>query len=280
MSLIKEAKRLLAAWEEATPGTYGAAVAYYSIFSLAPLLIIAIAIAGIAFNSSTVQESVLTQFSSTFGDSGATFIRSLISSKSAVSKNIVSAVIGSVLVLIGATGIFGALQSGLDAIFKTLPIKKAKGVWKTLLQKLLSIGMVFSLGFILLASLTISTALVALSAFLSSYLPGIDLLLMAVNFVVSYALIALFLSGMFIFLPSERVPFKPALIGGCIAAAFFMLGKYILGLYFTLTSAGNAFGVASALVLIILWSFYLSQVLFLSAIILRLYLVSSKKRCT
>lgn len=278
MSLKKEAVRFFSACSEASIATYGAAVAYYTVFSLAPLLIIAVAVASIAFDSADVQALVLGEFSRTFGNDGADLIQSLISSSQSLSSNIISAGIGLILILIGATGVFRALKTGLDTILKSLPDKRVSGIWKKVFKPLVSVGMVFSLGFILIVSLAASALLNAFSGVLIMVAPASLILLTVLNFFVAYVFTSLFLASLFVFLPSERVTWKPALYAGFLAGSFFMLGKYLLSLYFSLTNAATSFGAASSLVLIILWAYYLSLAVFLTAIIMRLYFIPASSR--
>jgi membrane protein len=271
--ILREAKRLSSAWSKAKTSTYGAAVAYYTTFSLAPLLVIAVSIAGIVLDRSAVEASIMSQFRGTFGESGALLIQSLINSKTPQGANIAMSAVGFVLVLVGATGIFGALQAALDAIFSSLPEKGEKGIWKTIVQKIASVGMVLSLGFVLIVSLAASAALNAFSGTFGALVPGGMVISEIIEFAVSLILVSAFLGCMFKFLPSKRLAWKPACAAGLIAGIMFTVGKYLLGLYLGSSSAASAYGAASSLVLIILWTYYMAQVLFLSAILSKLYVI-------
>jgi membrane protein len=269
-------KKIGQAWSAAQPGTFGASVAYYTVFSLAPLLVITITIAGFVVQRSEAQTTIIEQFRSTFGETGATLVESLISSKLPTEAGIILPIISFIIILVGATGIFSQLQAGLDTIFESLP-EKAKGFWRTVIRKLVSLGMVLSVGFLLIVSLVLSTIITALSGYISQYVGNIEPLVHLVDIVISLLLIGGFMSLMYKLLPTKKIRWKPALVGGLLAAIFFTIGKFLLGLYLGSSAAFNAYGAASALVLIIIWTYYMSQIFFLSAILTRLYVVPKRK---
>ncbi len=274
--IVAHAKRISALWSSARVGTFGASIAYYTIFSIAPLLVIAISVAGIFLDRTAAQTAVIDQFNATFGPRGGEFIESLIRARATEGADIVLSIVGFVVLLIGAAGIFSQLQTALNTIFENLPDKTVRrGVWLFIRQKLLSFGMVLSIGFLLLVSLALSALLTAFGGALSRMMPQAVVVGHIIDFVVSFALISVFLALTYKVLPSKRLAWRPALIGGAITGAFFMVSKLLLGLYLGSSTAFTGYGAASALVLFVLWFYYMSQVFLFGAIVVRLYVVPS-----
>jgi membrane protein len=273
-----EAFRLWNAWSAASPGTYGAAVAYYTVFSLAPLVIIAVSVAGLVFNTQSVRAQVLIEFSNLFGANGATLISSLIQVRTPAAQSILATCIGVVLVIAGALGIFSGLRSAFNVIFSDLPEKRVTGIWKIVVQYVISVSVVFGVGFLLIASLILTTVLTKFGNVLDEFMQHGTLIVSFLETVISYGLISIFLAILLALLPSKHIPRYTALKGGLVAGLLFMIGKYALGIYFAYSKAGSAYGTASTIVLIILWTYYLSQALFLSAIIADLYFVPINKK--
>jgi membrane protein len=277
MHLKKQFIRFLSVWNAADATTYGAAVAYYTVFSLAPILLIAISAAALLVERSQVEMSVIEQFRNVFGDTGASFVMSLVDARVPHDANIALAVGGILVTVVGATGVFSGLQSGLDALFTDLPKKKSDlDFWKMVLKRIYSLGMVLSLGFVLVVSLTASAFLTAFSRAIDDVVPGGIIISTLVDFVFSFVLISLFLGCLLKLLPSERIAWVPALKGGLIAGALFVVGKFALALYLGSSSIVSAYGAASSIVLLILWTYYLSLAFFLSAIVTRLYFIKNK----
>jgi membrane protein len=270
--MLETFKKIGDLWGKAGVGSHAAATAYYAIFSLAPLVLIAITMAGLFLGHEAAQTAVLDQFGTTFGQDFRGFAEGLISAREET-PGIIATIIGAVLILFGASGIFGALREGLDEIFEHLPPDKKPGFLSGIVDQLISIGMVLSLGFLLLASLLLSTILVFVGDTLRALMPGADFLAAIVDFAVSYLLISGFLSLLIGFLPSKRVGRRPALAGGFIAGALFVAGKYAITAYFTLAQPESAFGAASAMVVVVLWAYYLALGLFVSAILARVFFV-------
>ncbi len=268
---LKEVRKIGAIWSDSKTSTFGAAVAYYTIFSIAPLLVISISIASLVLDKMETERAIISQFQATFGQNGAAFIEALVNAKIPNEASIAFIFFGFIVILVGATGIFTQLQTALNTIFENLPNKGKEGFWRTIRQKLLSFGMVLSVGFLLLASLIASTFISFLSDMAHGILPGVVVLFRSVELLVSFGIIAFFFALLYKFLPTKRLDWKSALLGGAITSVLFSVGKYVLGLYLGSSKAFNAFGGASALVLLIVWVNYMSQIFFLSAIITRLY---------
>ncbi len=274
---ITEFKKIKKAWSLSSAGTFGASVAYYTVFSIAPLLVIAIAITGIFLDGKAAEAAIIVQFTSTFGQSGGEFIQNLIQAKTTTNTGVILSIIGFIVLLFGATGIFKELQKALDTIFESLPTKIEGGFLTTLRKRILSVGMVISVGFLLFVSLVLSTIITAFSHRFSDLVSGIEVIARVVEFSVSFALISFFLSLMYKFLPNKRIAWKPALAGGLIAGLLFTISKYCIGLYLASTTAFTGYGAAAALVLLIFWTYYMSQIFFFSAVLVKVYLVKRLK---
>jgi membrane protein len=257
-------------WGKAGVGSHAAATAYYAIFSLAPLILIAISVASLFIGREGAQSAVLDHFGGTFGSEFRGFAESLVATQT-TSSNIIATIIGAVLIVLGACGIFGTLREGLDEIFEHLPKDKKPGFWSGLIDQLISVGMVLSLGFLLLASLLASTLLASLGGYLRTMLPGAQFVATAADFAITYLLISGFLALLIAFLPSKKIGHRPALVAGFIGGAVFVIGKYAIALYFALAHPASAFGAASAMVIVVLWAYYLALGLFLSALVARVF---------
>ena len=271
--IISHSKRIYKTWSDSNGGTYGAAVAYYTVFSLAPLLVIAISITSLFVSKIAAQASIISQFKSTFGANGALLIENLIQSKPSTQTSITLVVIGFIVLIIGANGVFAQMQKALDAIFKDLPEKTTRGLPAKIWHKVLSFGLVLSVGFLLLVSLALSALITAISGYLSNIFPNVDIFYHIIESVISLAITSFFFGLIYKVLPSKRLDWKPALIGGVIVSILFTFSKYLLGTYLGYSLLFTTYGAASTLVLLILWAYYMSQVFFFGAIILRLYLM-------
>jgi membrane protein len=274
---IEYIKQIIHVWSECKMGTFGAAVAYYAVFSIAPLLIIATSVTGLFVNESSVRATIIDQFRMTFGENGADFIQTVIQSKVSTQTSIWVTIVGFLILLIGATGVFSQMQAALNTIFESLPNKIVKGPWSIVRRRVLSLAMVLSLGFLVLLSLTLDIIIVSTSKYLSVFAEGINSLTPFTESIVSFILISFFLTLTYKVLPSKRLGWKPALVGGAIAGVLFTVSKYFLGVYFGSHHYVSGYGAASTIVLFVIWAYYMSQVFFLGAIFLRLYIIPKIK---
>jgi membrane protein len=276
INIKKEVLRIAGAWSDASTTTFAAAVAYYTVFSIAPLLLIAIATAGLVVGEGAAQASIMEELRLTFGEGAASFIQSVIAAQSTQSESVVYGLLGIGAILFGASGVFSGLQHGLDRIFEKLPQKVHGTLLRAVLDTLYSIGMVLSLGFVLVASLAVSALIRGFAQQLGTVIPNGVAISTGIELAFSFVLLSLFLAVMLRLLPSERLGWRPALKGGLVGGVLFSIGKYALALYLSSSSVASAYGAASSLVLLILWAYYLSLAFFLSAILTRLYFVRTK----
>jgi membrane protein len=248
--------------------TMAAALAYYTTFSMAPLLLIVIAIAGLIFGRDVVQQQITSQVHGLIGAGAATQVGAMMQNASEHSKTgVLSAVLGFLALLFGATGAFTQLQSSLDRIWRVKPDPQAGGIKNFLGQRVLSLGMILAIAFLLMVSLALSAALSAFGAFISSYLPqGFSApVLQLLGQLGSLVVIATMFAAMFKVLPDAKINWRQAWSGAIITAVLFSAGKYLIGVYLGHSSTASAYGAAGSLVLIVLWVYYSSLILLLGA---------------
>jgi membrane protein len=252
------------AWNKDHAPRLGAALAYYTVFSLGPLLIIVIAIAGLVFGQTAARQQILTQMESLVGPQGVQFIENAIVNSNRPSTNIIFTGIGLVTLLLGALGVFGQLQDALNAIWDVTP-KPGRG-WKGLLQdRLLSFTMVLGTGFLLLVSLVISTAIAALVKYFGAYLPISPVTLEGINFFVSLVIITIVFALIFKYLPDAQIGWRNVWIGALLTSLLFVIGKFVLGFYLGNSQIGTIYGAAGSLLIVLLWIYYSAQILFFGA---------------
>ena len=241
----------------------GAAIAYYTVFSLAPVLLIVVAIAGLVFGDDAARGAIRAQISGLMGVASADAIQGMIQNASNKNSGIIATVIGGVTLLVAASGVFLEMQTALNAIWKVGP---SAGVVSNLVRaRLQSLGLVMTLGFLLMVSLLISAALTALDSFLANRLPGVHLALRAVSLVVSFGLITVLFAAIYKVLPDTDVAWRDVGIGAVVTALLFTLGKNVISLYIGSSRIATTYGAAGALAIILVWIYYSSQIFLLGA---------------
>ena len=273
-SLTKES---LTQWSEDYAPSMGAALAYYTIFSIAPLLIIAIALAGFFFGEESARGQIFDQMRGLLGDRGAGVIESAVKSASQTGGGTFAAIAGIVTLLLGATTVFGELQSDLDRIWDS-PKPEHAGVWGLVKGKVLSFGMVLGIGFLLLVSLIMSAGLSALGKFWTGWFPGWDVVLQAVNFIVSFAVITGLFAMIYKLLPRVEIAWADVWVGAAVTSLLFQIGKLLIGLYLGRSSVASSFGAAGSLVIVLLWVYYSAQIFLLGAEFTRAFSYSHGSR--
>jgi len=257
-------------WSEDKAPRLGAALAYYSVFSIGPLLVIAIAVARLIFGKEAAQGEVVDEIKGTVGEPVALALQQMLATASDPGWGTGAAIIGIVTLLFGASGVFGQLQDALNTIWKVEP-KPGRGIWGIIQDRFLSLTMVLGTGFLLLVSLVITATLSALSASLSDLMPGGTYVWQPVNLVVSFGVITMLFAMIYRFLPDAQVAWRDVWIGAAITAGLFSLGKFLLGWYLGQSNVTSAYGAAGSLVVILLWVYYSSQILLFGAEFTRVY---------
>lgn len=268
---IRLLKETVKEWNEDKVPLYAAALAYYTVFSLAPLLLIAITIAGAVFGEEAARGQLDNQIRGLVGEEGATAIQTMLqNTQQPGSGGIIASVIGVVTLLFGASGVFGQLQESLNAIWEVKP-NPSQG-WKTFLQaRFLSFAMVVVIGFLLLVSLVLSAVLSGLSSFLGDRIPGYAAVGQSLNFLISFMVITGLFASIYKFLPDVEVPWKNLWIGSAVTALLFNIGKFLIGLYLGNSSVSSTYGAAGSLVVLLIWIFYSAQILLIGAEFTQVY---------
>ncbi|MSP12744.1 MAG: YihY/virulence factor BrkB family protein [Chloroflexi bacterium] len=251
-------------WNEDKAPRLAAALAYYTIFSMAPLLIIVIAIVGLVLGEDAVRGQIVGQIQGLVGENGAQLIQTMIKNTGEKSSGILATVIGVVTLVLGAIGVFGQLQDALNTIWDVAP-KPGVGIKEMLKNRLLSFAMVLSIGFLLLVSFVISAGLSALGNFVTSISPGFSIGLQLVNLLVSFAVSTVLFAAIYKFLPDAKIDWEDVWIGAAITSLLFTIGKFLIGLYLGYSSAASTYGAAGSLVVMLLWIYYSAQILLLGA---------------
>ncbi len=240
----------------------GAAIAYYTIFSIAPILVICIAIAGLVFGEDAAQGAMVGQLRGMMGDQAAEAVQTMIASAGNRSSGIWATVIGVVTLLITATGVFGEMQASLNLIWKA---QAPTGVTGILKARAAGLGLVATLGFLLLVSLVVSAGLTALGSAMNRIVPGIETLLHLANFAISFLMVSALFAAIYKILPDRRLRWKDVAVGAVTTAFLFTIGKTLIGLYIGSSSVASSYGAAGALVIVLLWIYYSSQIFLLGA---------------
>lgn len=260
--LIKKSCR---AWVDDYAPSMGAALAYYTVFSLAPFLLLVIAVAGLAFGEEAARGEIVSQLRGLMGGAGASAVQGLLTSASEPAKGVFASLVGGLTVLLGATSVFGELQSALDRIWR-VPARQQDGVWRGVLRgRLLSFGMIVTIGFLLLVSLVVSAALAALGTWSAGFLPAWEIALHAAGLVVSFAITTVLFAMIYQVLPRARVAWNDVWIGAAVTALLFSLGKLAIGLYLGKAAVTSGFGAAGSLVVLLVWVYYSAQIFLLGA---------------
>jgi membrane protein len=273
------ARDTVAAWLSHNASSLGAALAFYTLFSIAPILVIAMAVSGYVFGPSVAETHVLEQMRGLLGEAGAKAVQSLLASAHQSGLKGIAAAIGVVTLLVGATSVFGELQNTLDYIWKT-PQKDSVVWWRILRSRVLSVGLILGVGFLLLVSLVISAALAALGAWVGTFMVQWHVILPALDLVLSLGLTTILFAMIYKYVPREDIGWGDVWIGGLVTACLFSVGKLLIGLYLGRSSLSSAYGAAGSIMVLLLWIYYSAQIFLLGAEFTRVftYTVGSRSR--
>jgi membrane protein len=247
----------------------GAAIAFYTVTSIAPILLIVVAIAGLAFGRDAAQNAITSQLSSLMGEQAAEVLQSAVANAASKSSGIVATAVGIVTLMVTASGVFGEMQSALNAIWKAKP--KDTTVSRLIRARAASLGLVATLGFLLMASLVVSTALTAFGDHLNSILPFGKLFLTIVNVVVSLGLISILFAAIYKILPDRHLEWRDVVVGAIVTAVMFTIGKSLIGWYIGSSAVASSYGAAGALIVLLLWVYYSVQIFLLGAEFTKVY---------
>lgn len=260
-SVIKET---FSKWSDDKAPKLAASLSFYTIFSIAPLLLLIIAIAGFVFGNDAAQGRIVEQLQSFVGKESAVLIQNAIKKSSNMQSGIIATVIGVVTLLLGASGVFLELQDSLNMIWKVR--RKSGKTWVALIKsRLISFSLIIAVGALLMASLIVSTLISALSDFIERYISIPAFVLSLTDFFVSLVIMVVLFSMIYRILPDVKLSWKDVRIGGIITSLLFILGKYLISLYLGRSTVSSTFGAAGSLAIFIIWIYYTAQILFLGA---------------
>jgi membrane protein len=259
------------AWVADYAPSMGAAIAYYTVFSMAPLLVIVIAMAGAMFGREAVQGLIVAQISSLIGQQGAELVQGVVASASDTDKGLVAGLISFVILIIGATTVFAELQSALDRIWHIPPSKRPTGIFAILRARLLSFGLILGLVFLLMVSLAVSAGIAAFGTWAGGAMPGWEVTLQVLNMLVSVSITTLLFAMIFKLMPSTPIAWRDVWVGALVTALLFEVGKVLIGLYLGKSSVTESFATAGSLVVLLAWVYYAAQIFLLGAEFTKVY---------
>lgn len=267
VSLFKET---FEEWSKDKASRLAAALSYYTIFSIAPLLIIIIAVVGAVFGEEAAAGAIKAQLQGLVGSDSAALIQGAINSASQPQQGTIASIISILVLLFGATGLFTELQDSLNTIWEVQP-KPGRAVKNMLRQRFLSFAMILGIGFLLLVSLVMSTALSAVVAYFQNILPGFDVIWQLVTFLISFAVTTILFGLIFKVLPDVKITWSDVIIGASLTSLLFSIGRYLLGQYLARATFTSTYGAAGSIVVILFWVNYAAQILFFGAEFTQVY---------
>jgi membrane protein len=263
-------------WSDINAPRLGAALAFYTMLSLAPLLVTSVGIAGLVFEKAAAEGKVLAQLQQLIGSEGGKAIQSLLLHAGRTSSGLIATIIGIFLLLFGASGVFGELRDSLNLVWGIR--SSASGLKGMLRYRFFSFAMVLGIGFLLLVSLLFSAVIAAAGKYLSSFMPLPEGSLHLLNFAFSFVSVTVLFGLLYIFVPDARIEWQDVWIGAAVTAALFSAGKFLIGLYLGKASVGSAYGAAGSLVVFLVWVYYSAQIFFFGAAFTRVFAESHGSR--
>lgn len=274
VSLFKTLNALLrqagSAWLADNAPRLGAALAFYALFSLAPILVVAVSVAGFVFGREAAQGEIVQQFRGLMSTQGAAAIEIIVQSTNRPVLGAFATTVGLLAILAGASGAFNELQDALNIIWKV--DTTTKSFWPTTIrQRFFSLGLVLATGFLLLTSLIVTASLTAAEKFFNSVLPLSVMLFESINFVLSFSVITILFAVIFKFIPDTPIPWRDVRMGAAVTALFFTVGKVAIGFYLGHSALTSAYGAAASLVIFLIWIYYSAQILLFGAELTHVY---------
>ncbi len=258
-------KATVAAWIDDYAPSMGAALSYYTVFSLAPMLLIVISVAGIVFGAEAARGEIFGQLRGLMGADAAKTVESLLTSVSEPKEGIAATVIGLVLLLVGATSVFGELQDALDRIWRAPARDRSGGFLGLVRARLLSFGMILGIAFLLMVSLVLGAATAALGKWWSGAFGSWEVLAQSVNIVLGFAVTTVGFAMIYKLMPRVKVQWRDVWLGAAVTALLFTIGQFLIGLYIGKSGIASGFGAAASLIVIFIWVYYSAQIFLLGA---------------
>ncbi|MCU6433998.1 YihY/virulence factor BrkB family protein [Undibacterium sp. Jales W-56] len=262
--------RAVQEWIHHRAASKGAALAFYTLFSMAPILVLVLAIAGFFYGQQAAQGEIFNQLQGLVGRSGAEAIQLLLAGARNPEEGRMATMLATLLLLVGATSVFAELKKSLDEIWQ-VPKLRQPGIWRLIRTRLLSFGLILVLAFLMLVSLIVSAALVFLEHYWSGIQINVALILIPISSLISFVVIASLFAVIFKMLPQIRLSWRDVWVGALGTAALFSIGKYGIGLYIGNSGVANSFGAAGSMIALLLWVYYSAQIFLLGAEFTRQY---------
>ena len=262
--IVAMAKAAASSWSDDYAPSMGAALAYYTVFSIAPLILIVVSIAGLVFGRDAAQGALFDQLNSMMGRDAAGAIQGLLKSVSKPSEGAIGTTIGVVVLIVGATTVFGELQDAMDRIWRA-PARKEGGLWALLRTRFLSFGMILCIAFLLMVSLIASTAVSALGKWWSPVFGDWEVLAHAVTFVIGFALTTVVFAMIYKLMPRVSVRWYDVWIGAAVTSLLFSIGRFLISLYIGKSGVASGFGAAGSLIVVFVWVYYSAQIFLMGA---------------
>ncbi len=258
-------KKSVVSWIDDYASSMGAALAYYTLFSIAPLLLIVISIAGLVYGEDAARGAIFDQLSGLIGNEGAAAVQGLLKSVNKPATSVFATVVGIVTLLVGATAVFGELQDALNRIWRAPALVEKGALWNLLRRRVLAFGMILGIGFLLIVSLVLSAVLAALGKWMGPAFVGWESLLQVINFVIGFATITVLFAMIYKIMPRVTIAWRDVMLGAVVTALLFSIGKFLIGLYIGKSSVASGFGAAGSLVVLLVWIYYSTQIFLLGA---------------
>jgi membrane protein len=271
-------RRALAGWWNDNVPRMGASLAYYTLFALAPILVVAIAIGGLVFGAEAVRGEIVGQIQGVVGQEGGKAVQSMLEGAANRGSSVLATGAGILTFFLGATGAFLELQADLDAIWRVKPKESTSFLRALVMQRLISFGLVVALGFLLLTSLLVSAALSAIHSYLGNRYTGLVVLWEALNVVVSLGVMTLLFALIYKVLPDVKLSWREVWVGALVTAGLFSIGKLVIGLYLGTSNIATTYGAAGSVIVILVWVYYSAQVILLGAEFTRAYVEQFGRR--
>ena len=259
------ARQAVEAWMEDYAPSMGAALSYYTLFSIAPLLLIVIGFAGLVFGPDAARGEIFGQLRGLMGDDGAAAVERLLAAADKPEGGAIATVTGMAMLLLGAMTVFGELQNALDRIWRAPARKRSAGWWNLIRSRLLSFGMILGVAFLLMVSLVLSAVISALGRLWGGAVPGWETLAHWIDLGVSFVIVTVLFAMIYKIIPRVRIRWRDVWVGSAVTAALFAVGKLLIGLYLGKSTIASAFGAAGSLVVLMVWVYYSAQIFLLGA---------------
>jgi membrane protein len=263
--LWRTVKGALLAWSGDKASSMGAALAYYTLFSIVPMLLVLIALAGLVFGPDAARGEIVEQLSGVLGRASAQMIDDMLRLAHRPEHGLAATIVSFATLLIGATTVLAELQTDLDRIFRTPPAVRRHGLWGLLRGRILSLGMILGLGFVIVISLALSAALAAFGRWWTGFMKDFVILLQVVNFVFDVTIIAVVIAMIYKFMPSVHLRWHDVWRGAVLTSLLLAVGKFLIGFYIGRSDVASGFGAAGSLIILLIWVYYSAQIFLLGA---------------